>query len=251
MTKTIAERLQSIKEETGAIYSEIAKAVGVHATTIRSYTLGKTIPSQETIEKIAEFFNIQPHEIDETLTPSDKVKRVFRYTDASQPSVKKTQAAYVSLALRGYKDEMNLTASDLFELLDRKVSISTLQAILTGLYVPNDEVFELIESKLGLEREEIDPFYLNGSEIDFGKVIHYRALALITEANIKMSDVDKALGFKSGKFSKSFNRVSPETGKYVIPQYAYIKDVADLFGVPASEIDPFTNPDIIEFVKNL
>lgn len=235
MTKTIAERLQVIKKETGAIYTEIAKELGVHASTVGKWFSGKRKPNTETVKRLAKYFNVDPSEIDETLS---KAKRVFKYADPSQPSVKKTQAFYISVNLRAFKAEHHLTVSDIYEALGKKVSLFTLEALMYGRQVPNQEFFKAFEEAFGIDREQLDPFFVNGREIDFGRVIHLRALTLLAETNVTSGDVDREMGVNVNTFYNAF--IACRNGKYRVPSYNYIKDVADVFEVDPSEIDPFT-----------
>lgn len=55
---TISENIKKLILEKGVTQTELAKALGVNESTVGKWLLGKAIPRMNTIEKLADYFNV-------------------------------------------------------------------------------------------------------------------------------------------------------------------------------------------------
>lgn len=230
--KSIADALQAIKEETGFIYATLAKEVGLHATTIANYVKGKSIPSFETIEKLAKALKVKVEDIDESLRQPAK---------STRPSVSKTRLKCVSRVVNDWLEQSQFSVSELAELAE--IDVQSLRDVVREQSNLSDEETLKLAEAIGLDVDDLDPFFINGRKLDLGYIIHLNAKLLLAKSNLTANQIDKAMSEPVGTFYSAFFRKG-QHGRYSIPRYDYIVKVADIFRMDPRELDPFTQPEL-------
>lgn len=246
--KSISENLMELKKEYNDTYVNIAHSLRVHPTTISNYYRGKTIPSADTIKRIAAYYNVPVSRIDES-SNKNRLLNQLGYDDVDQPSVEMTRVGRVTLLLETYRKSANLTVAGLaVKLSDSDAKLySKLNTEYTRLLLhkelPSDEFFELVDEKLNITRSTLDICYVNGAEIDVASVIKYNLMSIMSQTNITSSDVDRALQHLDGTFDELVTHSDD------IPPFDYLLDIADLFDIDIDQIDPFTEASICAFLN--
>lgn len=101
---TISENIKKLILEKGVTQTELAKALGVNESTVGKWLLGKAIPRMNTIEKLADYFNVPQYLI---LERRDKILQASKSPQKKEiplfNKIEREEISAFSKNIKGYE----------------------------------------------------------------------------------------------------------------------------------------------------
>lgn len=187
----IGERIRSLRVESGLSQQELSDKLGIGRSTLANYEQGKREPDLETIEYIADYFNVDMN----YLLGKSPIKNSYSNT------------VYSNRIKKRLKD-LNLTIDDLCEQIniEKKFLVSSMQN--STFYCTPSNIMDL-SFILQTEPEYLTGFCDNvdGYEIEKTNSKQEQTLKVIRRASEKMDDdkLDKMVNILKAVFPEEMN----------------------------------------------